>query len=71
MIGDATVRNLSPPARRFRPHATSKFSRFFGRSPDRPTPEEVLTLRKILDHTSSATPTPLCRETSRSGQVAG
>ena len=34
MIEDMTVRNLSPATRRSDIHAVSKFSRFFGRSPD-------------------------------------
>ena len=34
MIEDMTVRNLSPATQRSYVHAVSKFSRFFGRSPD-------------------------------------
>lgn len=35
MIEDTTVRNLSPATQRFYLHVVSKFSRYFGRSPDR------------------------------------
>ena len=35
MIEDMTVRNLSPATQRSYVHAVAKFSRFFGRSPDR------------------------------------
>jgi hypothetical protein len=34
MIEDLTIRNLSPETRRSYVHHVSKFSRFFGRSPD-------------------------------------
>lgn len=33
MIGDMTVRNLSPTTQRSRVHAVAKFSRFLDRSP--------------------------------------
>jgi integrase/recombinase XerD len=35
MIEDMTVRNLSPATQRSYLHAVAKFSRFFGRPPDR------------------------------------
>ena len=41
MIEDMTVRNLSPATQRSYIHAVSKFSRFFGRSPDRLGLEDV------------------------------
>lgn len=41
MIEDMTVRNLSPATQRSYLHAVSKFSRHFGRSPDRLGLEEV------------------------------
>lgn len=34
MIEDMTIRNLSPATQRSYLHAMSKFSRYFGRSPD-------------------------------------
>src|SRR3954464_13635394 len=41
MIEDMTVRNLSPATQRSYVHAVTKFSRFFGRSPDRLDLEDV------------------------------
>jgi integrase/recombinase XerD len=41
MIEDMTVRNLSPATQRSYVHAVSKFSRYFGRSPDRLDLEDV------------------------------
>jgi site-specific recombinase XerD len=41
MIEDMTVRNLSPATQRSYLHAVSKFSRHFGRSPDRLDVEDV------------------------------
>jgi len=41
MIEDMTVRNLSPATQRDYIHAVSKFSRFFGSSPDRLDLEDV------------------------------
>ncbi len=35
MIEDMTIRNLSPATQRSYVHAVSKFSQYFGRSPDR------------------------------------
>jgi integrase/recombinase XerD len=35
MIEDMTIRNLSPATQQSYVHAVSKFSRYFGRSPDR------------------------------------
>ena len=41
MIEDMTVRNLTPATQRSYIHAVSKFSRYFGRSPDRLGVEDV------------------------------
>ncbi|WP_337270142.1 tyrosine-type recombinase/integrase [Oryzifoliimicrobium ureilyticus] len=41
MIDDMTIRNLSPATQRSYPHAVTKFSRYFGRSPDRLGLEDV------------------------------
>ena len=41
MIEDMTIRNLSPATQRSYIHAVSKFSRYFGRSPDRLGLEDV------------------------------
>jgi integrase/recombinase XerD len=41
MIEDMTVRNLSPATQRSYVYAVAKFSRFFGRSPDRLNMEDV------------------------------
>jgi integrase/recombinase XerD len=41
MIEDMTIRNLSPATQRSYIHAVSKFSRYFGRSPDRLGREDV------------------------------
>ena len=41
MIEDMTVRNLSPATQRSYLHAVAKFSRHFGRSPDRLGLEDV------------------------------
>ena len=41
MIEDMTIRNLSPATQRSYVHAVSKFSRYFGRSPDRLGLEDV------------------------------
>src|SRR3954454_20317876 len=41
MIEDMTVRNLSPATQRSYLHAVTKFSRYFGRSPDRLGLEDV------------------------------
>jgi hypothetical protein len=41
MIEDMTVRNLSPATQRSYVHAVAKFSRFFGRSPETLTLEDV------------------------------
>jgi len=48
MIEDMTVRNLSPATQRSYVHAVSKFSRFFGRSPDRLGLEDVRTFQVHL-----------------------
>jgi integrase/recombinase XerD len=41
MISDMTIRNLSPATQQSYIHAVSNFSRFFGRSPDKLTLEDV------------------------------
>jgi integrase/recombinase XerD len=41
MIEDMTIRNLSPATQQSYVHAVSKFSRYFGRSPDRLGLEDV------------------------------
>ena len=41
MIEDMTVRNLSPATQRSYIHAVTKFSRYFGRSPERLGLEDV------------------------------
>lgn len=48
MIEDMTVRNLSPATQRSYVHAVSKFSRCFGRSPDRLGLEDVRTFQVHL-----------------------
>ena len=41
MFEDMTVRNLSPTTQRFYVHAVAKFSRSFGRSPEKRDLEDV------------------------------
>jgi hypothetical protein len=41
MIEDMTIRNLSPATQRSYLHAVSRFSQYFGRSPDRLGLEDV------------------------------
>jgi integrase/recombinase XerD len=48
MTEDMTVRNLSPATQRSYINAVSKFSRFFGRSPDRLNLEDVRTFQVHL-----------------------
>lgn len=48
MIEDMTVRNLSPATQRSYVHAVAKFSRFFARSPDKLTLEDVRTFQVHL-----------------------
>lgn len=48
MIEDMSVRNLSPATQRSYVHAVSKFSRFFGRPPDKLGLEEVRTFQVHL-----------------------
>ncbi len=54
MLEDMTVRNLSPATQRSYVHAVSKFSRFFGQSPDRLTLEDVRTFQVHLASKSVA-----------------
>jgi integrase/recombinase XerD len=48
MIDDMTVRNLSPATQRSYLHAVAKFSRYFGRSPDRLDIEDVRAFQVYL-----------------------
>ena len=48
MIENMTVRNLSPATQRSYLHAIAKFSRFFGRSPDRLSLDDVRTFQMQL-----------------------
>jgi hypothetical protein len=41
MVDDMTIRNLSPATQRSYLHAVTKFSRYFGRSPERLDLEDV------------------------------
>ena len=41
MLKDMTIRNLSPATQRSYVHAVAKFSRYFGRSPDRLGLEDI------------------------------
>lgn len=50
MIDDMTIRNLSPATQRSYLHAVTKFSRYFGRSPDRLGLEDVARFRCIWSH---------------------
>ncbi|GLS34099.1 Phage integrase, N-terminal SAM-like domain [Mesorhizobium albiziae] len=48
MIEDMTVRNLSPATQRSYIHAVAKFSRYFGRSPERLGLEDIRTFQVHL-----------------------
>ena len=75
MIEDMTVRNLSPATQRSYVHAVSKFSRFFGRSPETLTLEDVRTFQvhlaskgvawASLNQTVAAVPAALSRTSRR------
>jgi len=56
MIEDMTVRNLSPATQRSYLHAVTKFSRYFGRSPDRLGLEEVRAFQVHLVSTGISWP---------------
>src|ERR1700692_4451242 len=56
MIEDMTVRNLSPATQRSYVHAVLKFSRYFGRSPDRLGVEDVRTFQVQLGATGISWP---------------
>jgi site-specific recombinase XerD len=56
MIEDMTVRNLSPATQRSYIHAVSKFSRHFGRSPDRLGLEDIHAFQVHLVSTGIAWP---------------
>ena len=51
MMEDMTVRNLSPATQRSYLHAVTKFSRYFGRSPDRLDLEDVRSFQVHLAST--------------------
>src|SRR5258708_12121699 len=57
MIEDMTVRNLSPATQRSYISAVSKFSRYFGRSPDRLELEDVRAFQVHLVSTGISCPT--------------
>ena len=56
MIEDMTVRNLSPATQRSYLHAVTKFSRYFGRPPDRLGLEDVRTFQVHLVSTGISWP---------------
>jgi integrase/recombinase XerD len=56
MIEDMTVRNLSPATQRSYVHAVAKFSRFFGRSPERLGLEDVRAFQVHLVSTGISWP---------------
>src|SRR5258705_3902197 len=56
MIEDMTVRNLSPATQRSYIHAVAKFSRYFGRSPDRLGVEDVRAFQVHLVSTGISWP---------------
>lgn len=56
MIEDMTVRNLSPATQRSYVHAVAKFSRYFGRSPERLGLEEVRAFQVHLVSTGISWP---------------
>ena len=56
MIEDMTVRNLSPATQRSYLHAVAKFSRYFGRSPDRLGLEDVRAFQVHLVSTGISWP---------------
>ena len=56
MIEDMTVRNLAPATQRSYLHSMAKFSRYFGRSPDRLGLEDVCAFRVHLVSTGISGP---------------
>ena len=56
MIEDMTIRNLSPATQRSYLHAVTKFSRYFGRSPDRLGLEDVRAFQVYLVSTGLSWP---------------
>jgi site-specific recombinase XerD len=56
MIEDMTIRNLSPATQRSYVHAVAKFSRYFGRSPDRLDLEDVRAFQVHLVSTGISWP---------------
>ncbi len=56
MIEDMTVRNLSPATQRSYLYAVTKFSRYFSRSPGRPSVEDVRAFQVHLVSTGISWP---------------
>ena len=61
MIDDMNNRNLSPATQRYYLHAVTKFSRYFGRSPDRLGLEDVRAFQVHLVSPGISWPASLVR----------